>query len=95
MTDRIIMTDWDDVDKDNFYLSEKWVNNHKRRKKLRKMAKNNLLYHAYVVFAVHYCIYHSADCLEVFIDGNFNVLLECEVNPVHFPFDSVSEHIGG
>ena len=94
MTDKIIITNWDNVDKNDFYLSERWVDNQKQRKKLRKMAKNNELYQGYLVYAVHYCIYHSADCLQVFIDEQWNVLLECEVHPVHFPFEYVREYLG-
>ena len=95
MTDKIIITDWDCVDKEDFYLSEKWISKQRHRKRLRRMAKNGRLYHAYLVYAVHYCIYHASDCLQVFIDDDWNVLLECEVVPVHFPYDNVREYIGG
>ena len=93
MTDKVIITNWEEVVINDFYLSNQWNCDPQLRKKLMKMANDNELYVAYIAFAVHYCIFQAADCLEVFIDDNWNVLLECETYPIKFPKDYVKEYL--
>lgn len=79
--DMIIVTDWDKVDKDDFYLSNEWldeIGTKCRQKELKKMARNEELFLAYEVAAVAYAIYSRMDASQIFIDGDGDIVLDCE-----------------
>ena len=77
----ILVTDWERVQDNDFYLSKDW-GEHEGANDLVKQAiqlqKENNLYVAYIVPAVSYAIYTQMDAKQVFIDGDINVILECE-----------------
>jgi len=81
MNDLILVTDWDKVDKDDFYLSDEWldeIGSKKRQRELRRMAKNNELFEAFEVPAMSYAIYRQMDAHQVLINEEGDVLLSCE-----------------
>ena len=80
MQDNILVTDWEEVQKDDFYLTKAWQEevgkeNMKRAKELLDL---NDLYIAYIVPEVHYAIYVQIDATQVFIDREMNVIFYCE-----------------
>jgi len=80
-TDLIIVTDWEEVDKDDFYLSDKWldeIGSKARQRELKKMAKNGELFIAYEVYAVNYATYSRMDAHQLFINEDSDVMLQCE-----------------
>ena len=81
MQDMILVTDWEEVDKDDFYLSAEWldeIGSKTRQRELKKMASNNELLVGYEVYAVSYAIYSQMDACQVFIDEDGAVMLRCE-----------------
>lgn len=76
----IIVTDWEKVEADNFYLSDDWTKHEEKEniKSARKLQKENNLYLAYIVSPLSYAIYTQMDADQVFIDNDLNVILHCE-----------------
>ena len=76
----IIVSDWEKVEADDFYLTEKWdkEGGHDSVVKARKLQSNGDLFIAYIVPAVHYAIYQQMDAQQVFIDKDGHVVLDCE-----------------
>jgi hypothetical protein len=76
----VMVTDWEEVEADDFYLSKEWAKNVnpdslKRAKELQ--AEGNLFV-AYIVPAVHYVIYKQMDAEQVFIDDEGCQIMSCE-----------------
>lgn len=76
--DRVIVTDFEKVELDNFYLSEEWEENKGRRTELRKMAKEGNLFIAYEVGAADYLTYRQMDARQLFINEDGDIMLSCE-----------------
>lgn len=76
----ILVTNWEAVDKDDYYLSKDWIENGGKEniKEARKLQKNDELYEAYIVNAVDYAIYYQMDARKVFINSDMDVILNCE-----------------
>ena len=77
----IIVTDYNPVDIDDFYLTDKeWIKNNDitNIEELRELAKAGRLYEAYEVEAECYAIYGQMDAEQVFIDYEDNILMICE-----------------
>ena len=77
----IIVTDYEPVDIDDFYLTdEEWIknNNITNIEELRELVKAGRLYEAYEVEAECYAIYGQMDAGQVFIDDEDNILMVCE-----------------
>lgn len=74
-----MVSDWENVEKDDFYLSDKYLKiEGDCVKNARKLQKEGILYVAYIVNAVNYAIYDKMDANKVFIDDECNVVLNCE-----------------
>ena len=81
MEDMILVTNWDKVDKGDFYLTDEWlslIGSKSRQRELKRMAREGTLYEAYVVPALSYAIYGQMDAHQVFIDDNGDEQLSCE-----------------
>ena len=80
MNNLILVTDWEKVEKDDFYLTSDLEENEnkKRIKNAKELQKEERLYIAYIVKATSYAIYKQMDADKVFIDGDDNVILHCE-----------------
>lgn len=78
--DTIIVTDWEKVEKDDFYLSKEWLEDagEEQMKEARRLQKEGKLYIAYEVGAVHYAIYTQMDASQVFIDSDGDIIMTCE-----------------
>lgn len=80
LKDLIIVTNWEKVDKNNFYLSNDWANHESMEniQEARKLQKKGLLYVAYIVSAVNYAIYLQMDADQVFVNDECDIILYCE-----------------
>lgn len=76
----IIVTDWEEVQKDDFYLSKEWIENGGKDaiKAARKLQRKGNLFIAYEVPVKHYVLYQQMDAYQIFIDREGNRILECE-----------------
>ncbi len=78
--DYIMVTDWDLVEKDNFYLTKDWEENGGKEnvEEARKLQKENKLFYGYVVEAKNYALYYQLDANEIFVDQDGNEILSGE-----------------
>lgn len=76
----ILVSNWEQVDKDDFYLSDEWSKHEDidNIKTARKSQKEGNLYIAYVVDAKNYALYSQMDADQVFINGDDDIILHCE-----------------
>lgn len=75
----ILVTDWEKVEADDFYLTKEWTENAGGRiTEAKELARNGNLFIAYVVPAVHYAIYRQMDASQIFIDEDGNEIIRCE-----------------
>lgn len=91
----ILVTDWDKVEADDFYLiDEKWAKQegYDDIEKFREFQKEGNLYYGYIVDAVHYAIYKQMDADQVFIDRDGNVLMYCESAIISSPMEHAEEY---
>lgn len=84
MEDIIIVTDWETLDVDDFYLTDEWLidkldKTKEEAKKLREMAKNGEIYEAYEVPAKSYALFIQMDATKIFIDRDGNYLFPGEI----------------
>jgi len=80
MGNLILVTNWEKVEDDSFYLTDKWIENGDKEaiEKARELQKESSLYEAYIVDAKNYAIYSQMDADQVFIDSDDNIILHCE-----------------
>lgn len=83
MDDIIVVTDWEELNVDDFYLRDEWlVDTLKKTKeeavKLRWMAKDGEIYEAYEVTAKSYALYSQMDANKIFIDCDGDYLFHGE-----------------
>lgn len=82
MSKHILVTDWEQVDEDDFYLTNEWDlfkdMEEVDKEELKNRVKNGNIYLAYTVGATSYAIYRQMDAFQVFIDRDLNIVLECE-----------------
>ena len=77
----ILVTDWEKVDSDDFYLTPEWARLQdfdEQVKSAKKLSKQDKLYVGYIVPAVNYAIYREMDAQQVFINEDMDIVLECE-----------------
>ncbi len=86
MGDYVLVTDYEKVSPDSFYLSDEWVvlgvNSDKTPEQLKEMAENGVLFEAFLVSAITYLIYRQMDADLVYIDGLDNVVVHCETTVI-------------
>lgn len=77
----IVVTDWEEVEVDDFYLSDEWISeigSKEKQKELKEMAENNEIFEAFLVDCCNYAVFQQMDSQKVFIDSSRNILLHCE-----------------
>src|SRR3990167_9588724 len=78
----ILVTDWEKVEADEFYLTNEWLKKQnvsgESSKTLRELQKSGILYIGYIVKALDYCIYSQMDADQVIINSDMDVMLNCE-----------------
>ncbi len=75
----ILVTDFEKVEPDDYYISKDNKNEPKEiLKNARYLAKAGKLYVAYIVPAVNYAIYYQMDADSAYIDEDMNVILYAE-----------------
>ncbi len=78
-TDYVVVTDWEKVEKDDFYLSKDWEEEYPEEvKQARELQEEGKLFVAYIVAAVNFAIYSQMDAAQIFIDRGGNEILRCE-----------------
>jgi len=82
MSDYIIVTDYEKVSSDNFYLTDEWLSHSSccdmTPQQIRCMAEAGELFEAFVVSALAYGIYQQMDSQMMYIDADNNVIVRCE-----------------
>jgi len=81
MEDMILVTNWEKVDKDDFYLSKDWARHTDGKETIsraKKLQREGNLFYAYIVPAVNFAIYKQMDAQGVLIDNDASVIVECE-----------------
>ena len=80
MEDLILVTNWEKVEKDDFYLTDDWTEEAGKGTiaEARKLQKEGNLYLAYIVKALNYAVCSQMDADQVFIDRDDNVILYCK-----------------
>lgn len=88
MKDMIVVTNWELVDEDDFYLSKDWANKEEKKyKHIKKLHKQAELFIAYEVPALSYALYNTMDAHKIFIDGSGNKVLDCESHIINNDFE--------
>jgi hypothetical protein len=78
MNDLILCTNWEKVEKDDFYLSKDWEKEEGGVKEARELQKDGNLFVAYLVPAKSLAIYKTMDASQVFINKEGDAILNCE-----------------
>ena len=80
MENLILVTNWEKVEKDNFYLTDDWKENEdiESIRNSRELQKDGNLYLAYIVNATSYAVYTEMDADQVFINSDAEIMLRCE-----------------
>ena len=93
MSNLIVVTDFDEVPEDDFYLiDDDWIKDNSgidNIEELRQMAKDGELFFAYVVDAKNYAIYRQMDAEQIMIDGDNNTVMICESEIIGNKHDDV------
>lgn len=81
-SDYILVTNWEKVDKDEFYLNNEWGKSNYDRldevKQARKLQKEGHLFYGYICKAKDYALYYQLDANMVLINGDCDVIVEGE-----------------
>ena len=75
----ILVSNWEKVDANDFYLSNKWAEREDKEsvKKAKELQKEDNLYHAYIIDAKCYALFSQMDSDEVYIDRDGEIILKC------------------
>ncbi len=80
----VLVTDWEHVAGDDFYISYKYTGEEKETiKEARKLQREGKLYYGYIVEALAYCVYYQMDSHAVLIDKDSNVIINCESSVIN------------
>jgi hypothetical protein len=86
----MVCTNWESVEKDDFYLSSDWDNEDK--KKAKKLQKESNLYIAYYADAKELCKYKLLDMNQVFINIDCEIIMHCEYSPENNDFQDIWDY---
>lgn len=91
MTDMLLVTNWEEVDPDDFYLTDDWLIKcqgltKNEARKLRKLAREKGLSIGYEVPATSFAIYVQMDAHQVLINDDGDVLVNCESEVIDTDF---------
>jgi len=93
----VLVTDWDVVDADDFYLTdEKWLDKYdvESIEHMKKLQAEGNLYEAFIVSALNYCIYSQMDSTKVFIDRDQTEIMTCEGEVIGDKHEAAFEYDG-
>lgn len=78
--DTIVVTDWEKVDKGDFYLSKDWLRNTSKEtmREAKKLQREGHLYEAYEVSALSYALYTQMGAHKIFINHDGDHVMSCE-----------------
>lgn len=77
----IVVTDWEEIEVDDFYLSDEWISeigSKENQKELKEMAENNKLFEAFLVDGSDFAVFIQMDAHKVFINEDKEIMLHCE-----------------
>ncbi|MDD5098597.1 MAG: hypothetical protein PHD31_02695 [Candidatus Pacebacteria bacterium] len=92
MNNLILVSNWEKVDKNDFYLSDKWNKKMGGVKEAKELQKNNDLFVAYIVEAKNYTLFSQMDASQVFINKDGDVILHCESAVIDDKHDFKTEY---
>ncbi len=95
--ERVMVTDWELVSKDDFYLTNKdWAEKFdpETLQQAKELQAADGLYVAYIVSASNYCVYKQMDASQIFIDGSETEIMFCESEVIGNNHDHVVEYAG-
>ena len=93
MEELILVSNWEEVDKDDFYLSKDWEKQEPEQIIIaRELQKENNLFVAYIVKATNYAIYKQMDASQVFINEDSDVILNCENEIINSDYEHRIEY---
>lgn len=79
MENLILVSNWEKVEEDDFFLSDEWTQEEKENiSKAQKLQKEGNLYVAYIVDAKDYALFTQMDADQVFINADGNIILRCK-----------------
>ncbi len=82
----ILVSNWEQVEKDDFYLSDEWGKDEYGRldntREARDLQRENDLFFGYIVKAIDYAIYAQMDSSEVLINSSGEVIVNCETQVI-------------
>lgn len=92
--DLILVTNWEKVEGDDFYLSDGWAGNvdSETLKLAKELQMGGGLYVGYVISAKSYAIYRQMDAHEIYIDEDGNEIISCESTIIENNFQHVKEY---
>ena len=78
-TDYVMVTDWEEVEADDFYLTNENKDiKPETLKQAKEIQANDNLYIGYIVAAVNYVVYRQMDARQIFIDEDSDEIMSCE-----------------
>ena len=88
MKDLIVVTNWEEVEEDDFYLSDDWIGEVDEYviEEARKLQKEGKLFYAYIVKAMDFAIYGQMDSDQIFIDEGMDEVMHCETQIIDTDF---------
>jgi len=94
--DIIVCTNYEKVDKDDFYLSKDWEEEAGKEnlKRARKLQKKGNLFIAYKVPAKSLCLYQQMDANQIFINFSGETIIQCETVVIGNEFTDKWEYEG-
>jgi hypothetical protein len=84
MSNLMVCTNWEKVEKDDFYLTSDWDGEGKE--KAIKLQKEDNLYYAYYADAKELCKYKILDMNQIFINEDEEIIMNCEYAPENNDF---------
>jgi len=84
MSDYVLVTDYEKVKPDDFYLTDEWLVENMgcccdmTPEQVRDMAERGELFEAFVVSALAYCTYRQMDAQMAYVDSDDNIIVYCE-----------------
>jgi len=89
--DLILVSNYEEVENDDFYLEEEWLKEECKTKEeikeIKEMQKEGKLYYGYIVSALTFALHNQMDAQQVIMDKDANVLIDCESQVIDNDFE--------
>lgn len=93
----IIVTNWEKVSPEDFYLQDEWLareqdKTQEESQKIRQDAKDGKIYQAYIVPALSYALYWQMDATSVYINSEWDEVVNAESAVIGTDFNYKQEY---